>query len=247
MKKSLVALPLLLSSQAFAAQCHIDLKNDIRLNDERLEIHQVSGETAIVDQNNNLTIHGESIELSADQQQAIADYRQSLNDYLPRAKQMAREGLALANEIVDDVAQSFDAPEAFASVKQAMQTFYDEIEARYYKDGDLILPADSFGSLSETWSEDFDKAKALFNEEFITSAFDAMSEKMKVEGGINLTEMANAMSELKERIAKRLAEHSQQVEKQSAEFCDSLDQMAEQEQQLHQKIPELQDYQIFTI
>ncbi|NVD07347.1 DUF2884 family protein [Vibrio sp. JPW-9-11-11] len=247
MKIRLAVLPLLLSSQVFAAQCNIDLKNDIRLNDERLEIHQTSGETAVVDENNNLTIHGERIELSADQQQAIADYRQSLSDYLPRAKQIAREGLALANEIVDDVAQSFDAPEAFAGVKQAMQNFYDEIEARYYKNGDLVLPADSFGSLNQVWTEDFDKAKALFNEEFITSAFDAMSEKMKLEGGLNLTEMANSMSELKERIAQRLTEHSQQIEKQSAEFCDSLDQMAEQEQQLHQKIPQLQEYQIFTI
>ena len=52
-----------------------------------------------------------------------------------------------------------------------------------------------------------------------------MSEKMKAEGGLNLTEMTNTMSELKERIAKRLEEHSVDVEKQSQEFCDSLDNM----------------------
>ena len=87
----------------------------------------------------------------------------------------------------------------------------------------------------------------MFNEEFISSAFDAMSEKMKAEGGLNLTEMANSMSELKERIAERLQEHSVDVQKQSEAFCDSLDQMAEQEQELHKKIPELKDYQIFSI
>ena len=70
---------------------------------------------------------------------------------------------------------------------------------------------------------------------------------MKAEGGLNLTEMADTMSELKERIAKRLEEHSVDVEKQSHEFCDSLDNMAEQEQELHKKIPQLKDYQIFTI
>lgn len=248
MKKKLVTLPLLLvSSQVFAAQCNIDLKNEIHLNEQRLEIQQIGGETAVVDSDNTLTIHGERIELDSDQQQAIAQYRDSLNEYLPRAKQMAQEGLALANDIVDDVAQSFDAPEAFESVKQSMQQFYAEVESRYYKEGDLILPADSFDSLTDSWAQDFDRAKALFNEEFISSAFDAMSEKMKAEGGLNLTEMASAMSELKQRVSERLAEHIQQVEEQSAEFCDSLDQLADQEQQLHQKVPQLKDYQIFTI
>jgi len=247
MKKILLVLPLVLSSQVYAAQCKVDLKNEIHLNGERLEILQTSGEKAVVDAGNNLLIHGEKIELDREQQQAIAQYRESLNDYLPRAKQIAQDGLALANDIIDDVAVSFDAPEAFEGVKESMQQFYADIEARYYNNGDLVLPADSFGSLSEAWAEDFEKAKALFNEEFITSAFNAMSEKMKAEGSLNLTEMANAMSELKERIAERLKQHAVEVEQQSEAFCDSLNQMAEQEQQLHKKIPQLKDYQIFTI
>lgn len=247
MKKVILALPILLSSQVYAAQCKVDLKNEIHLNGERIEIVQTGGDKAVVDANNNLLIHGEKIELDNEQQQAIAQYRENLNDYLPRAKKIAQDGLALANDIVDDVAVSFDAPEAFEGVKQSMKQFYADIEARYYNNGDLVLPADSFGSLSETWAEDFEKAKALFNEEFIASAFNAMSEKMKAEGGLNLTEMANAMSELKERIAERLKQHAVEVEQQGEEFCDSLDQMAEQEQQLHKKIPELKDYQIFTI
>jgi hypothetical protein len=247
MKKILLTLPILLSSQVYAAQCKVDLKNEIHLDGQRIEILQTNGDSAIVDSDNNLMIHGERIELDSDQQQAIEAYRESLNDYLPRAKKMAQDGLALANDIIDDVAESFDTPGAFDDVKQSMQQFYADIEARYYKDGDLILPADSFGSFGDTWAEDFEKAKTLFNDEFITSAFNAMSEKMKEEGGLNLTEMASSMTELKERIAERLQAHSVEVQEQSEAFCDSLDQMAEQEQDLHKKIPELKDYQIFTI
>ncbi len=247
MKKVILILPLLVSSYTFAAQCRVDIKNEIHLNDQSVEIRQTNGEKAVLDAEGNLRIHGEVIELDSEQQQAIADYKESLNDYLPRAKQVAREGLALANDIIDDVADSFDAPEAFDEVKVAMQQFYADMEARYYQDGDLVLPADSFSSLGESWQEDFEKAKSLFNEEFITSAFNAMSEKMSAEGGLNLTEMANTMSELKEKIAKRLEEHSAEVEQQGDALCDSLDDVAEQEQQLHKKIPELKDYPIFTI
>lgn len=247
MKKGLIVLPLLISSQLYAAQCQVDIKNEIRVSHQDVEIHQTNGETAIIDSDGNLRIHGDVIELDKEQQQAIEEYKQSLNAYLPQAKQMARDGLALANDIIDDVAASFDSPEAFEGVKQAMQQFYADLEARYYQGGDLVLPVDGFGSLSERWAEDFENAKALFNEEFITSAFNAMSDKMSAEGGLNLTEMANTMSELKERISKRLEEHSADIEQQGDALCDSLDEMAEQEQQLHKKIPELKDYQVFTI
>ena len=74
-----------------------------------------------------------------------------------------------------------------------MQEFYASIEQRYYKEGDLILPADSFSSLSETWNQDLEDAKKLFNKEFISSAFTAMSEKMKAEDGLNLTQITETM------------------------------------------------------
>ncbi|MGD8173183.1 YggN family protein [Vibrio sp. TRT 21S02] len=247
MKRFIFTLPFLFTSQIWAAQCQVDLKNEIRLGGQQLEIHQANGETAILDDNDNLVIHGEKIELDAGQKEAIAQYRQHLNDHLPRAKQIAEDGLNLANDIIDDVAKSLDSPEAFDSVKVAMKDFWASIEARYYKNGDLILPAESFESMSNTWMEDFAKAKDIFNDEFITSAFEAMSTKMKEEGGLNLTEMANSMTELKARISERIESHSADIEQQGQEFCDSLNQMAEEEQQLHKKIPELKNYQIFTI
>lgn len=247
MNRVLLTLPLLLSGPVLAAQCKVDLKNEIHLDGKAVEIYQEGGESAVVDANNNLLIAGEMVSLSQEQKQAIAEYRESLNSYIPQVKQMAQDGLALANNIVDDVATSFDMPGAFDSVKESMKSFYADVESRYYKNGDLILPAETFGSMADIWTQDLEKAGELFNEEFIASAFNAMSEKMKAEGGLNLTQMADSMAELKERISERLAEHEEDVIKQGQEFCDSLDEMAEQEQQLHQKIPELKDYQIFTI
>jgi hypothetical protein len=230
-----------------AAQCRVDLQNEIHIDEQRIEIHQASGETAIFDDANNLYIHGEKVELDANQQAAIEAYRESMSAYLPRAKQMASDGLALANDVIDDIAKSLDAPEAFDNVKASMKQFYADLEARYYKGGDLVLPAESFDSMASSWSDDYDKAMEIFNDEFISSAFDAMSEKMKQDGGLNLTELADSMTEIKQKLEQRYKEHSQEVEQQAEEFCDSLDEMAEQELDLHDKIPELKDYKTFTI
>ncbi|EKK9985517.1 YggN family protein [Vibrio vulnificus] len=247
MKKLAIFLPLVVTTSVHATQCRVDIKNEVRLDGEVLEIHQTNGDKAVVDASNNLYIHGEKIELNGDQQAAIEEYRENLNAYLPRAKQVAEESLALANDIIDDIAVSLDAPNAFDNVKTAVKDFFTDVESRYYKDGDLILPADSFASMTESWQDDFQRAQEIFNKEFISSAFDAMSSKMKQEGGLNLSAMSQSMTELKQKVQERLQQHSKEIEQQTQDFCDSLDDMAVQEQDLLKKIPELKNYQVFTI
>ncbi|MDE1221045.1 YggN family protein [Vibrio aestuarianus] len=247
MKKIILLASVLLSSPLWAAQCRVNVGHEVHLDGEKVEIIKTSTDKVLIDDHNSLYIDGERVELDAEQQSALEKYRENINTALPKAKQLASDGLALANDILDDVAASIDSPNAFDNVKQSMTEFFANIESRYYQDGDLVLPAQTFESMSETWAEDFEKAKALFNQEFIESAFTALSSKMQQEGGLNLTELANTIAELKNKLAIRINEYSTQIQKESEDFCESLDNMVEQEQQLHQKIPELKDYQVFTI
>ncbi|MBE3723576.1 YggN family protein, partial [Vibrio parahaemolyticus] len=80
---------------------------------------------------------------------------------------------------------------------------------------DFILPADSFESMTQGWTKDFEKAQEIFNKEFLASAFDALSKKMKEEGGLNLTALSESMAELSAKVEQRLAEHSKEVEQQA--------------------------------
>ncbi|WGV99690.1 YggN family protein [Vibrio sp. YMD68] len=252
MKKGLLFLSLLMSQAvmsqaAWAGQCKVNLNNEIHLNDAQFEVVKENGDSAVVDENNDLFILGDKVPLNPEQQAALKKYREEISSYLPKAKQVASDSVALVNDIVDDIAESMDSPEAFEEVKASVSAFLADVEARYYKDGDLVLPADSFDSMTQSWSDDFEKAKEIFNQEFISSAFNAMSEKMQNDGGLNLTELADSLAEIKIKVEQRLKEHNQEVQKQAEELCESLDDMAGQEQQLHLKIPELKDYQVFTI
>lgn len=247
MKKLAVLISMLTTFSVSATQCRVDIKNEIRLDGEAVEIHQQNGDKARVDSQNNLYIHGEKIELSQDQQAAIESYRENLNAYLPKAKQLAADGLAFANDVIDDVAASLDAPGAFDNVKQAVGKFFAEVESRYYQEGELVLPAESFSSMTQSWREDFQRAQEIFNKEFFASAFEALSSKMKGEGGFNLSVLSDSMAELKKKVEEKVKAHSKEVEKQTQDFCDSLDHMAAQEQEMLKKIPELKNYQVFTI
>ncbi|EGU42921.1 methyl-accepting chemotaxis protein [Vibrio ichthyoenteri ATCC 700023] len=253
MNKQIISLSLIFlsatgfSANSLAGQCRIDIKNQVTLDGEKLEITHSDGDSAVVDGDNNLFIGGDKIQLTADQQAAIEQYRQQMNDYLPRAKQLADDGVALANDLIDDVATSLEAPGAFDDVKTAVKDFYADVEARYYKDGDLILPAQSFDEMTQSWANDFAKAKEIFTSEFLSDAMGVLSEKMQQDGGLNLTELSEGMYALKERVEKRMAEHAAESQQKAQEFCESLDQMAEQEQDVLKKIPQLKDYQVFSI
>ena len=69
-----------MSTSSYAAQCRVDLQNQITLDGEQIEIAQADGDTAKMDGDNNLIIHGEKITLNAEQQAAIKAYRQKMND-----------------------------------------------------------------------------------------------------------------------------------------------------------------------
>ncbi|MGF1774512.1 YggN family protein [Vibrio wakamikoensis] len=237
----------LVAGNAYAfGQCAVDIKNEVHLDGEQVEIVKASSKV-LIDEDNNLFIDGKAIELSQLQQDALESYRENMNKYVPQAKELAANGLELTNELIDDVAESFDNSEAFQSVKQAVGEFFADVQSRYEDNGDFVLKSEAFSSFMDNWEQDLAKAKEVFNKEFFSSAFTALQQKMSEEGGLNLTELSKQMDELKAKMSDTMKEQSESLKQQAEDYCDSLNDVAEQEQQLQKTIPELKDYQVFTI
>ncbi len=89
MKKLLTLSLLAISASGYAAQCRVDINNEVRMDGQNLEIVHTNGEKAVVDGDNNLFIKGERIDLDDDQKAAIENYREKMNAYIPQAKQLA--------------------------------------------------------------------------------------------------------------------------------------------------------------
>ncbi len=248
MKKSFLTLALLMSSSTWAAQCQVDIQNEVHLNTQRIEIRRTSSDKALIDKQNNLYIQGKRVSLNADQQAAVRQYREQLTSLLPKAQRWADDSLKLANQLVDDVALSLEAPQAFNNVKTSMATLFAEAKAEYFKNGDLVVPAETFAAMQTRWQQKLAQGKEVLTQQFFTSAFDVMmANKMQQEGGVNLSQLGKNMADLKNKLDSKLKEQSSTFEKQGREWCDTLNKMTQQEQQLHKKIPQLKNYQVFTI
>ncbi|MFC5078352.1 hypothetical protein VTH8203_04154 [Vibrio thalassae] len=245
---SLLLGTLLMSGQAMAiGQCGVDIKNEVHLDGEQVEIVKASSSKVLIDEDNNLFINGKPIELNQLQKEALESYRENMNKYVPKAKELAEHGLELTNDLIDDVSESFDNSDAFQNVKQAVAEFFTDVESRYERNGEFVLKSEAFSSFMDNWEQDVAKAKEVFNKEFFSSAFTALQEKMSEEGGLNLTELSKQMDELKTRMSDTMKQQSDSLKQQAEDYCDSLNDVAQEEQELQNKIPELKDYQVFTI
>ncbi|MDG3087381.1 DUF2884 family protein [Vibrio hannami] len=248
MKKLLLGFALLFCSTAFAqSQCKVDIQNEVHLDGKQVEIYQDDVPKVLIDQDNQLFINGQKMELSATQQAALDSYRSNLNEYLPKAKEIARDGLALMNDVLDDIAVSFNNSEAFNNVKKVLEEFLTKLEKRYYKEDGFVMQKAAFSDAFNNWKQDFADARETFNSEFFSSAFDALSQKMKQEGGINLTELKEELMSLKQNLDGKLQADSAELQQDAQQYCEDVEKVAEEEKMLHEKIPELKDYQVFLI
>ncbi|MDA9556950.1 YggN family protein [Vibrio sp.] len=238
---SIVALP------AVSAQCEIAIHNDLRLNEKQIEIKNDMDKTAMI-RDSELFINETSISLSEQQQRLVASYQSAINQYLPQAKTVAHDGIELANNILDDIEVAIDQEGVFDEVKSEVASAFNEVKQSYYKDGFLEIPSGHFTDLRQAWSDDFTEARAFLNSELSEDAFNALSESMKkAQGEINLTQLYIQLSELKAIVESHFDRYLQKQEQKSEKLCESYGDLIEQEEQLHNEVPELKNYPLFTI
>lgn len=227
--------------------CSIDINNELHLDGKKVTIVGAKGSSAIMDPTAGLMVEGKTVSLTESQQQKLDSYRDSLNLYIPKARTVAQSGLELVNEIIDEISASFNNTDAFENVRTAIADFYANMEQRYYQNGELVLMPDAFNKMYDNWQQDFSDARDVFNREFFASAFSLLQEKLTSEEGIDFTALQQELSKLKASIEVKLKEKSAEVTEQAEAYCDSMNQLAEQEKSLIESIPELKDYRLFEI
>lgn len=250
MKKTLLATTLVLSSFSALAQtpqCDININNELHLKDNVVSVYQQGEPKVVIDQNNQLFINGKKVDLNQMQQQAVKTYREKVSTYVPKAKDIADQGVDLANEVIDDVSKSFNDPNSFNNLKKAMNDFYADIESRYYNNGEWVLKKDAVSEAVANWKADSAAAMQRFNGEFFSSAFAVLSEKMKADGSVNLSELQNQLIDLKTKVQTKLQTQSTELQKEANDYCVDLKGIAKDEEALRQQVPQLKGYEVFVI
>lgn len=247
MKRILTASILLVSGAAFGQSCPIDIKNEVHLKEGTVSVYQQQEPKVVIDGSNQVFINGEKLDLDQMQQQALEAYHKGVQEHLPQLVDLANDGISIASDITNEIASGFDNPEAFDGVKKLIDDFSATVNDKFYQDDTFVIPADVFDKESSSWMSEFNQVIENISMESIESAFSALSEEMKQEGGINFSELKNRVMEMKASIEEKVAARSKEVEQKATNLCDSVQDLATEEQKLQELIPQLKDYQIFEI
>lgn len=246
MKKTLVASLILGSTTAFAQSCPVDVQNDIHIADEQVSVYQDGQPKMLIDENNQVYINGKRLELNAVQQQAVEAYSYGVKEYLPKMADLADDGVGIASDIVNEVSARFDSKASFAKVEGLIEDYGQKAQQKFYQDGEFVMPADMFANVDSDWKQEFEEAMKHVSMESMSGLFSALSQEMK-NGEINFTELQKQFSELKVWIEEKVRSRSGEIATKANELCDSIKDLAEEEQQLHRTVPELKNYQMFEI
>ncbi|MHA2938621.1 DUF2884 family protein [Vibrio sp. RC27] len=247
MKVILSLLLVIVSYSVSAEQCDVSVERDIKSNDGWLLFHLEDGTNVEINDESQVLIGGDVVELTPEQLQAVQQYRQSVTHHMESLADYAASNAQFLDHVIDDIAASLGAPGAFDELKEELDQFWGAASEAYLNTDTVILPAGTFDSLSETWKSHALKAKALFDEEFIEQVWQVLLSKIQEEGGISLSAMGGLLLELEANISERLETHSKELDVQENKMCESLHEIVDQEDDMRNQIPELQDYRIFTI
>ncbi|MGF1685476.1 YggN family protein [Photobacterium japonica] len=247
MKKLGLALLLLPASLNVQAQsCPVNVPNDIHINDKQVALYQQGTAKVVIDENNQLFINGEKMDLDAAQKKAVEAYREHVQAYLPKMAELADDGVAVANDVVTELAASLGGEEAFAGTHALINQYSEQAKAKFYPEGQFVLPADIFSTVESDWRQEFEQAMKHVSAESMAAMFAALTAEMK-DGELNFTEFQQKMLDLKTRMQTTITERSKVVAKQADEVCGDVKALAEEEQKLQTLIPELKNYPMFKI
>ncbi|MFV0576331.1 MAG: DUF2884 family protein [Vibrio sp.] len=250
MKKTLLVTTLALTSSVAMAQtpqCKLEINNEVHLKDNVVSVYQNNQPKVVIDKSNQLFINGDKVSLNSTQQKAVTSYREKISTYIPQAKEIADKGVKLASDVIDDVSDSFNDPNAFDNLKKSVDDYYAEIQSRYYNNGEWVLKKNAVSDAMANWKSDSATAAKRFNNEFFSSAFTALSAKMKEDGSVDLMALQTKLSELKNNVQTKLESQSVEIENEAKEYCGDLQGIAKDEVELRKQVPQLKDYEVFVI
>lgn len=229
-----------------AKTCPIDVQHEVRIAGEQVAVYDSGQPKLLIDEDNNVFVNGKQLDLNQMQQQAVETYSNAVKENLPKMAALAKDGVGVANDVLDEVSADFDSKAAFAKVQTLIDEYAQKANDKFYPDGEFVMPKDMFDELDTSWRTEFEQALKHVSMESASAMFAALSEEMK-QGDMSFSELQTKFSDLKDRLQARIQARSGEMAVKANDLCDSMKALAEEEQEVQKVIPQLKDYQVFEI
>jgi hypothetical protein len=229
--------------------CNIALQHTVRIQPNTIEIQTPNNQVMRIEQNGSLYINNKIVALNQQDQDSIEDYADNLREQLPQVATIALEGVKIAGVAITEVSNVFGLNN-IDSMTELMDELSVEIHNQFYQDGTFVMSQQEFDSIENTFNESFEnkmeEAMQSAVMDSIGSLLMALGSEMIGAGG-DMNEFENRMQRMGEQIEEKVETQAKNLEQKAHTFCSSMKQLAKQEDQIQEFLPELKAYDLFAV
>lgn len=250
----ILGLLIISSPIVFAQQCSIHFNYGVIIHPKHIRMVE-HGQTQVqINDSKQLFIKGREITLSSEQQQLIAQFSTGLREQLPAIVSIAIEGVDIGLKAVNEVIGSLTGENSAS--QQKVQAKFDELKwrtrARFNQSADnyYIAPQD-FTDLDGIFTGQFEQEIEEIITTSIGTILTAVGESILTESSNNeygsearISTFDERLSNLSKGLELDVSESAKALDKKAAKFCLQLNELNKIENQLHQSIPTLQNYNL---
>ncbi|MFC3034297.1 YggN family protein [Pseudoalteromonas fenneropenaei] len=258
MKKLLLVGSLLAACSATAHEnqfnisndnCSVSFQNDVRISAKEVIVENQANQTMKISRDGYLHINGEQVKLSSEQQYAVAAYSQRLRQDLPQVADIALDAIKLAGVAIDEVGQAFGL-NSMSRLHDTMEDLSVDIKNTFYQQDDFVMGEKTFNEFGENFEDKFeaqieDAVKSTMMES-IGNILVTLGSQMVSSGG-DMEAFEARMEKLGQDIETKVEDQSKQIELRADKLCEQFSEIAAQESALAAQIPQMSQYQLFTL
>lgn len=228
--------------------CQIEFRNnDVKVTPELLQIITTKQSLLSVDETGNITIDGQPIELSTNQQNAMQDYADSVRAYLPQVANIALDGLKVADVALEEISTAFEL-NSLEPVQTMLDELHIEISNTFYQEGAFVMGQQTFNQFGQNFEQHFEQR-------FETALKGAMVQSIGtilISIGSQMSNSADTPISFEQRmenmglaLAEKVEHQANNLRAQADKLCLQFSDIAHAEAELSEAIPEFSTYKLF--
>jgi len=251
---ALVGLLIISNPNAFAQECSIHFNYGVIVHHNHIRMVEHARTQIQINGTKQLFIKGREVNLSAEQQQLVAQFSTGLREKLPAIVSIAIEGVDIGLKAVSEVIGGLTGENSAS--QQKVQAKFDELKwrtrARFNQSANnyYIAPQD-FTDLDGIFAGQFEQEIEDIITTSIGTILTSVGESILTDSNHGeygpdkpITSFEEKLSNLNRGLDLEVSGRAKALDIKAKEFCLQLDELNKIETQLHQAIPALQKYNL---
>ncbi len=251
--KTVIAGVLLLMTGAAAAHdsCNLELDAGLRISEDSIEFYEADKPSYKIVDDQYLVVNGQTLKLTAGQQDAVTGYAKAIRAAVPEVHSMALGGIDLA---IEAVALTFDnllgeKNQVSAQLTTELNNAKGDVN-RYFTSGRPIslnlANQDTPDFLGKQFETRIERIVETSMQNSIGSIMVAMGKELLASGG-SMKAFEARMNKFGEQLELQMDAKAAGLEEQGKKLCGTMQSVDAREEQLKLAVPAVQSFNLFRV